>query len=337
MLSIELRPATPLDRANSVARGLFCWPALLPAVALACDAVCPIPLVALGQRPLWLDLAALGCVAWALAGRGRARLHDWDTPLDGRILAGIVLAILHVVSLRGEPEPIQWLRQIAAAGLCFYGLSARLRRESRAPDAIWPAFGIVVLALSAFVLGQVTQGVPALEQAMRRVDDHWASHCGLAKALLLGTILCAGRAAEPGARALWRVTSLVGAVACGLCVFAGGSGLGIASLASLDEPFYFGTSVVALLFLFGLARMAWALARERVEEAGRWRAAAVAFPVIAALLLFGGTTGGEGLRALVALAGAAVIASRVAPRAVVASAPGEGSQGSQAPASGRAA
>src|SRR5262249_42150560 len=86
-------------------------------------------------------------------------------------------------------------------------------------------------------------------------------------------------------------------------------------------PFYFGTSVVALLFLFGLARMAWGLARERAHEAGRWRAAAVAFPVIAALLLFGGTTGGEGLRALVALAGAAGIAARVAPRAAVSAPP----------------
>jgi hypothetical protein len=39
------------------------------------------------------------------------------------------------------------------------------------------------------------------------------------------------------------------------------------------------------------------------------------FPLIAGLLLFGGTTGGEGVRALAALAGAVVVAARDAPRA----------------------
>ena len=115
-------------------------------------------------------------------------------------------------------------------------------------------------------------------------------------------------------------------VACAVCAFAGGAGLGVGSLASLDEPFYFATTIVTFTFLAGLTRMAWALARDRAAEAGRWRAAAITFPLIAALLAFGGATGGEGLRALAALAGAAVIATRAAPalaeRASSAGAPG---------------
>ena len=320
MLPFDHRPVPPRERDAPVARGLWCWPALLPAVAIALDAAHPLafsaalgsPAGPAGHAPgvSWLDLAAVGCLVWALVGRNRARLRDWSTPVDGRVLAGLVLAVLHAVQMRWAPEPVQWLRQIAASGLCFYALAARLRHEPRAADAIWPAFALIVLALSAFVLGQATQGFAAMERATMWVDARWASRFGLTKALLLGTILCAGRATERGARALWRATALVGAVACGLCAFAGGTGLGIASLASLDEPFYFGTSIVALLFLSALARMAWFLARDRAEEAGRWRAAAVAFPVIAAVLLFGGTTGGEGLRAIVALVGAAVIAAR---------------------------
>jgi len=70
------------------------------------------------------------------------------------------------------------------------------------------------------------------------------------------------------------------------------------------------------MFLAGLMRLAWGLAGERAAEAGRWRAAALAFPLIATLLLFGGSSGGEGLRALAALAGAGVVAARFAPAEV---------------------
>jgi hypothetical protein len=296
-----------------VARGLWCWPALLPALALVLDAAWPLPAPRTGLGPTWLDLAALACLAWAALGPGRARRHEWSTPVDGRVLAGLILAALHVVRAAGALEPIQWLRQITASGLCFYAIAARLRREPRAPDAIWPSFALIVLALSAYVLAFATQGVAALEQATRAVDARWMSQHGLTKALLLGTVLCAGRASEPDARALWRVTALVGGVACAVCAFAGGAGLDVSSLRNLDEPFYFATTIVAFTFLAGLTRMAWALARDRAAEAGRWRATAAAFPLIATLLVFGGTTGGEALRALAALAGAAVVATRVAP------------------------
>jgi hypothetical protein len=319
MQPFALPPDTAVDRPAPVARGLGCWPALLPAVALVMDAAWPLTLPSArplrpGFAPSWLDVAAVACVAWAALGRGRARRRDdWRTPLDGRILAGLLLAVLHVLSTAGAPEPLLWLRQITASGLCFYALASRLRRDPRAPDAIWPAFALIVIALSVYVLGFATQGLAALEHATRQVDARWASHHGLAKALLLGTVLCAGRASEPGARALWRVTALVAGVACAVSACAGGAGLDVGSLASLDEPFYFSTTIVTFAFLAGLTRMAWLLSRDRAVEAGRWRAAAAAFPLIATLLAFGGTTGGEGLRALAALAGAAVVATRVAP------------------------
>jgi hypothetical protein len=313
MTPFDSLPTPAVDRQAPVTRGLWCWPALLPAAALAIDAAWPLPEIRPGVWVTALDVAALACLAWAALGRGRAHGRAWGTPVDGRIFAGLALAVLHAVRTAGAPEPMLWLRQIAASGLCFYALAARLRRETRAPDAIWPAFALIVLALAGFVLAFATQGVAALAEATRVVDARWASQHGLVKALLVGTVLCAGRASEPGSRALWRVTALVGGVASIVCAFAGGAGLDMSSLGSLDEPFYFATTIVAFTFLAGLTRMAWALSRERAAEAGRWRSAAAAFPLIAVLLVFGGTTGGEGLRALAALAGAAVIATRAAP------------------------
>jgi len=320
MQPFESLPIPSVDREAPLARGHWCWPALMPALALVLDAAWPLPAPRPGLGVTWLDVAAFACFAWAAFAPGRPRRDEWGTPVDGRVLAGILLAVLHILHTRGALEPIVWLRQITASGLCFYALSAKLRRDAKAPDAIWPAFAFVVLALSAFVITCATQGVDELVRATSAVDARWASRFGLTKALLIGTVLCTGRASEPDARALWRVTAVAGALACAVCAFAGGAGLGMDSLQSLDEPFYFATTIVTVTFLAGLTRMAWALARDRAGEAGRWRAAALAFPLTATLLVFGGTTGGEGLRAFAALVGAAVVATRVAP-AIAASLP----------------
>jgi hypothetical protein len=314
MPPFEAPPPFP-DRAAPLARGRWCWAALAPGVAVVLDACWPLAPGTGGLGFLWLDAAALGCLAWAALGPRRARARDWATPLDGRIAAGIVLALLHVLASGAAGEPMQWLHQVAACGACYYALAARLRHDPLAPDAVWPSFALVVLALATFSLARVTQGAEALADAERVVDRNWASHHGLAKALLLGTVLCAGRATEPGARALWRVTALTGALVTALHAATSGLGLGIASLAGLDEPFYFGTSILAFLLLSGFARLAWQAGHERPEEAGRWRAAAAAFLLVIALLLFGGSSGGEGVRALTALAGAAVIAGAQGPSA----------------------
>jgi hypothetical protein len=315
MPPFDSHPAPFPDRAAPVARGRRCWPAYLPAAAVILDASWPLRPGSGALGPLWLDLAALACVAWAALGPHRARARDWSTPLDGRIAAGLVLALLHVIATGARGEPMHWFHQVAACGACTYALAARLRRDPLAPDALWPAFALVVVALATFSLAHTTQGTAALAQAASGVDRNWASHHGLVKALLLGSVLCAGRAMEHGAGPLWRVTALTGALVTVLHAATGGLGLGIASLAGLDEPFYFGTSIIAFLLLSGFARMAWQLARERPGEAGRWRAAALCFLLVVALLLFGGTSGGEGVRAITALAGAGAIAASLAPRA----------------------
>jgi hypothetical protein len=315
MASTETHPNPSPERA-AVSAQAWCWPAFVAGAALVLDAFLPLRRGhALGV--LWLDLAAIACLLWTLLGPRRAKLSDWATPVDGRVVSGFVLAILHVVRLHGAPEPVLWLRQITAAGVCFYALGARMRRDPDAPDSVWPAFALLTLVLSAWVFGRAVQGMSALAETCREVDLNWVSRFGLAKTLMLLTLLCCGRASEPGAPAWWRVSALAGAVACALCLVRDGAGLGVASLASLDEPFYFGTSIVAFMFLASLSRMAWLQSRERVEHAGRWRGATLMFPLIAGLLLFGGTTGGEGVRAITALAGAAVIAARLAPRAAV--------------------
>jgi hypothetical protein len=318
MLAYETPQVVRPERAAPIARGLWCWPALLPGIALVLDAVWPL-------RPagefLWLDVAALLCIGWAAVGPRRAPAADWATPMDGRIVAGFLLALLHVIQVRADAEPITWLHQIAASGACFYALSARLRREPLAPDAIWPSFAFIALALAGFTLACATQGFEAIARAARLVDSQWTSNAGLAKALLLSTLLCIGRAAEPNARALWRVTGLVGAIAFVLQAAPSGVGLRIGFLASLDEPFYFGTSIVAFMFLAGLARAAWLLGRERPAELWRWRATTVVFSMVVVLLLFGGTTGGEGVRVITALAGAAAIAGGAAPRAATSAPP----------------
>lgn len=308
-------PASQGALTTPVGRGVWCWAALLPGIALVLDAVWPLRPGEGALGLLWLDFAALACLAWAALGPRRARAREWSTPMDGRMVAGMVLALLHVIEQGAAGPPMQWLHQMAACGTCLYALGARLRRESHAPDAVWPTFAVVALALSAFTLAQATRGREAVAAASAAVDLAWASHSGVAKTLLIVTVLCAGRAAEPGARPLWSVTALTGALAVLVHAVAGGLGLGIASLASLDEPFYFGTSIVAFMFLFGLARAAWQLVRERAAEAARWRAMAIAFVLVVVLLVFGGATGGEGVRTVLALAAAATIASSIAPRA----------------------
>jgi hypothetical protein len=61
------------------------------------------------------------------------------------------------------------------------------------------------------------------------------------------------------------------------------------------------------------------------------------FATVVVLLLFGGTTGGEGVRTLTALAGAATIASLAAPRAAGTRAAGATGARNGAPDQARAA
>lgn len=307
------RPAIPLERGAAAMRTLWFWPVLLVSVTLLLDAFSPLMPSAGARGFLWIDIAAAIALAVAVAGSRSHDAGEWATPFDGRILAGFMLAILQVVAARGNEAPVLWLRQIAASGVCFYAIASRLRREPLAPDAVWPAFAVLVLGLSAATLGAVTQGTAAVAGLSLQIDERWVSQHGISKVLLLGTVLCIGRAAEPGARAMWRVTGIVGALATLVLWGVHGTGLSMASLTSLDEPFYFGNCIVSFLLLAGAARMAWGLSRERPEEAARWRATALTFVIVAIQLVFGGTTGGEGVRMISAVVAAGTIAAHLAP------------------------
>src|SRR5258705_5822146 len=158
MPPFEPRPAIPLERATPTARGLPSWPALTIGLALVLDAVRPLAPGAGVLKVLWLDLGAIVCLTWAVLGPRRAKRTEWATPIDGCVVSGLVLAVLHVVRLQGALEPVLWLRQIAAAALCYYALAARLRRDPRAADSMWPVFAAVLLALSGFAIGRAALG-----------------------------------------------------------------------------------------------------------------------------------------------------------------------------------
>src|SRR5262249_20964134 len=138
-------------------------------------------------------------------------------------------------------------------------------------------------------LGAATQGGASLRAATGIVDGRWGSAHGFARALLLLTLLCAGRAIERDARPLWRATAIAGLVAFLVCMFVSRTGLGldVSLISSLDEPSLFGTSIVGFMMIARLTRHAWRLMRERPDEAGRWRAAAILFPLVAVFMLFG--------------------------------------------------
>src|SRR5262249_38268530 len=68
MESFESRPTIPLDRDAPVARGRWGWPALAVAACLLLDGLYPLLPGNGPLRLLWIDLAAVGCLAWALAG-----------------------------------------------------------------------------------------------------------------------------------------------------------------------------------------------------------------------------------------------------------------------------
>ena len=131
MLLLETGRALERERAGLLARRV-CWPALAVVLAGALDAWHP-PSAAAGRWVLWLDVAALGCVAWALLTRPRLQAKDWRTPVDGRVLAAFTLSALQILAAPHAGPPVLWMRQILSCGVCYYALSARLRRDPGAP------------------------------------------------------------------------------------------------------------------------------------------------------------------------------------------------------------
>lgn len=270
----------------------------------------PVP----GGPVLWLDLAALLTVGWALLEPGAVwKLDGWLTPYDGRVFAGLALAMLTVIATPGSASHAALLHQLLPAGACYYAFTGRLRHDARGPDVLWLPFGIAAAGLGVLVLGAFLRGPLAFAQATAAADAAWAAQDGLGKALVFATVTSAGRAVERAAGPAWRIAALLGAAGCVACGLAGGIPLDTHALARLDEPMYFSTTAVTLLLLVPLTRSAWLLRRERPHEAGRWGALSLGFAMVALITVLGESTGGEGLRLLAVLGGAAVVTGHDAP------------------------
>ena len=309
--------ALPQDR--QVTAPAVAWPRSAAVVAsiVACAMLLdawdrPVP----GAGLLWLDLAAVLTLGWSLLSPGANwRLEAWLTPFDGRIVAGLVIALLDLLHAQGAAPQQAWLHQLFVGALCFYAFVARLRRRPLGPDVLWLPFGIAaaVLGLVA-ILHLVTAGIGAVAVFADTTDVAWAAEHGAAKTLVFATLVAAGRACERDVSPLWWMATLLGAAGCILHGLAGGIPLETRALLRLNEPLYFSTIAVTMLMLIPLTRFAWLLRRERPEEAARWAGLAFGFTAVALMGVLGEATGGEGVRVLVVMGAAAVIVGRDAPK-----------------------
>jgi hypothetical protein len=258
----------------------------------------------------WLDLAAAGCLAWAVlqpgAWRDRAR---WSTPFDGLVLA--MLALSTVGALHGGPGGPRMLvlQQAVACSGAFFGLSFVLRRTPGASEFVWRALAVTAALIGAHALWAATGGLSVLTAQAQHVDLRWAGRHGLAGMLAFATLATAGRAAEHRASSPWRLAFVVGAVGLAVHVAVGGLAVHRLSLARLDDPMDFSAACVTWLIAWALARGAGALRKERRAEAWRWRALACATAGLGAASVFGDGSGGEGVRALAVLAAVGILGS----------------------------
>lgn len=279
------------------------WCAMAVVVAMALDAMrVPLGGIRLGAQLNWLDLAAGACLAAALFVPGTLRSRaSWTTPLDGRVIAGVLVSILQVLPGSGEVNGHVWLRQTIECTALFYGLTVLVRAQPGAAESLWDVAAAACVLLSVHALLGATNGVVSLRAASEAADGGWAAQSGLFKTTLFVTILCAGRALDRGAGNGWRVIALLGAAGTIIHGATSGTGLHASMLARLDAPVHFSNVVVMLLLLSGLLKQAWELRRKRREEASRWRGAALAIVALGIMGVFGGATGGSGLRALAAV------------------------------------
>ena len=301
-----LAPALAWPRSAAVVAGIVACAMLLDAWDR------PVP----GAGMLWLDLAAVLTLGWSLLSPGAEwRLESWLTPFDGRIVAGLVLALLDLLHSQGAAPQQAWLHQLMAGAICYYALVGRLRRKAQGPDALWLPFGMTAAVLGIVaILHVVTAGIGAVAVSADTTDVSWSAAHGVAKTLVFATLVAAGRACERDVSPLWRIATLLGAAGCILHGLAGGIPLETRALVRLDEPLYFSTMAVTMLMLIPLTRLAWLLRRERPAEAARWAGLAFGFTAVAFMGVLGEATGGEGIRVLLVMGAAAAIVGRDAPK-----------------------
>ncbi len=282
-------------------------------LAVLLDACCP-PLRAGLQGPLWLELGALLVLVCALVRPGPRRTRAaWTTPLDGLVLAMLALAAVQVAGRAGAPDAWRYLRHVAACAGLYVGLVALLRTDARDSDHAWRGLALITVLLGAHALWEATQGSAVLRAHDALVDLRWFGRHALAKTLVFATLATAGRAAEPGASRRWRLAVLVGLAGLAVHAVVGGFGLDARALARLDDPLYFSTACLTVLGTMVVARRALALARERRAERARWYGLALAMATMGVSGVLGEGTGGEGVRALVALGAAVAVAVALSP------------------------
>lgn len=257
------------------------------------------------------ELGALALLVWAMARRrGPDTLPAWKTPFDGRIVAGLVMAALHAASFPAGSPAREWARQLASCAIGYYALIALARSGALRAEQLWRALAIASAALGAHAILAATVGLGQLALQSEQVDAAWGARHGLPKALAFATVACAGRAFEAGSSRTWRIVTLVGLAGSVLHAAAGGFVLGSEALSLLDEPLYFSASIVTLLLIAGVVRLAWQLRRARPAEATRWRMLALGVASLGAIGILGGTSGGEGLRVLAMLAAVLLVVAQ---------------------------
>jgi hypothetical protein len=265
---------------------------------------------------MWLHFAAIACLLWAATRRGALRdLSTWSTPFDGLVFAMLGVAGAQLLPPNGSPVAESWFWQVVGCAATYLGLTSVLRRDPDALDAAWVAFAAVAVALGLHAVWACTGGLDQLARQSALADARWAGTHALAKGLALATMLTLGRALERHSSPGWRLAALVGALGSLLHAATDGFGLGPDALAQLDEPLHFSMVCVTMLLAVRVARMGWELRRERAGQVERWRLFAVAVSGVGLASVFGGSTGGEPLRVLAAIAAATVVADRALPRA----------------------
>jgi hypothetical protein len=271
----------------------------------------------------WIDVAAGACFAFGVDWRALLSGEDEPTPIDGLLLGALAIGTVQAAATAGRDGSAAWLGQLVAGSGMYFGLTRAMRRDPAAVETLWLTLGGLAAVLGIATAWAATGGLSAVARMSDVVDGHWAGRHVVGKVLVFLAFSLAGRATEHGARAPWRIATLLAMGGALLHVAAGGLGLDAAALARLDDPLYFSTLSVTLLLVVTLAREAWTLGRARPLEAPRWRSLAAATAALGLGGALGESSGGEGIRIVVGLAAVAVMTARTQPTAAQAAFPQE--------------
>lgn len=310
-------PAAP--RRSAGPAGLFALAALAAVLLDGLGLRVPGPLAGVHA----LELVALAGLGAALVRHGRGRdATGWATPVDGRIVALLLVLVLAAMPGRPVSPGAIELRLVFAGAALFYALGRLASHGPGGVEALWTVFPAAATTLGLHALWAATTGLERLRADARLADAAWQGHGALATATIFATLLTLGRALERGASPAWRLAALVGAVGGGLHAAASGLPFRTGSLGRLEDPLGFSSAVVTILVLHAFGSMAWTLRRERRREVARWWGTMAGTTFLGAGVLFRPGPPGEGLVLLAVACGAMIVATRSQPPAAAAVLPG---------------